>query len=86
MPIKYQFGGLGRLFTCSCGCTEFVRAERVQPEYIEVYECANCHEWYAPKNNVEKVTPTRIHDCETCDCETCTAARAVQAETPLTIP
>ena len=48
MPTKYQFGGLGHLFVCPCGCSEFIRAEGVKPERIEVYECVNCHEWYTP--------------------------------------
>ena len=46
MPTKYSFGGLGHLFKCECGCYEFIRAENVKPERIEIYECANCHEWY----------------------------------------
>lgn len=48
MPRKYQFGGLGHLFVCPCGCSDFIRAEGVKPEHIEVYECVNCHEWYTP--------------------------------------
>jgi len=47
MSVTYSFGGLGNLFTCvNCGCSQFIRAENVKPEKVEVYECVNCHEWY----------------------------------------
>lgn len=46
MPAKYSFGGLGNLFKCECGCSEFYLAEDVKPERLKVYECVNCHEWW----------------------------------------
>jgi len=57
MPTKYQFGGLGHLFVCPCGCSEFIRAEGVKPERIEVYECVNCHEWYTPNKACRRQEP-----------------------------
>jgi len=34
MPTKYQFGGLGHLFVCPCGCSEFIRAEGVKQSVL----------------------------------------------------
>jgi hypothetical protein len=55
MPIKYTFGGLGKLAECVCGSSEFIRHENVQPTHMVVYESVNCHEWF-----IAKVPPSTV--------------------------